>query len=72
MTRLNGKQDLSQIQLQERAKRRRNSARGRKCAKGTIPQDYGPYKTAPQKGNGRFDKLRACLKALWERARKKG
>ncbi len=57
----------SKIQAQERAKRRRNSARGRKCAEGTIPQVYGFSKETVQEAPRQtwFDRLRARIKTLF-------
>ncbi len=57
----------STICIQEKAKRRRNSARGRKCAKGTIPLVYGIVQKAEEpRRETWYDRLRARIKALWE------
>ena len=57
----------SNIQLQEKAKRRRNAGRGRRCAKGTIPENYNLAKAPIQEEGTWFDTLRARLKALWQK-----
>lgn len=58
---------LNKIQLQEKAKRRRNAVRGRKCAKGTTPQVYSHPETIVRKTKAPtwFDRLRARFKTLW-------
>jgi len=53
----------SNIQVMEKAKRRRNADRGRKCAKGTIPQVYNMVKAPVQET--RVIGLGNRLKALW-------
>ena len=63
----------SKIQLQERAKRRRNAARGRECAKGTIPEIYNLAKgEVEEKRVGWFVRLRARITALWQKVTRKG
>jgi len=56
------------IQVQEKAKRRRNAARGRKCDKGTIPQVRNLVKESAPKKESWFDRLRSRIKALWGKA----
>ena len=61
---------LTNIQIQEKAKRRRNGARGRECAKGTFPLVYSHLETTVReetKGTW-FARLRAFIKALFSQA----
>lgn len=53
----------STIQIMEKVRRERNAARGRYCAKGTIPQVYGHPETIVRKETW-FDRLRARIKAI--------